>query len=56
MQNNRRKFLKSFTAGAAGLAVLPVFGASLETPLEDINTNFLETKNMKTCGKKAFQK
>jgi selenocysteine lyase/cysteine desulfurase len=44
MENNRRKFLKSLTAGAAGLAVLPVFGASLETPLEDINANFLNAK------------
>ena len=44
-QKNRRGFLKSITAGAAGLAVLPVFGASLETPLEEINTNFLALKN-----------
>lgn len=44
MKNNRRKFLKSITAGAAGLAVLPIFGASLETPLEEINANFVNTK------------
>jgi selenocysteine lyase/cysteine desulfurase len=45
MENNRRKFLKAFTAGAAGLAVLPVFGASLDTSLEEINTQFLHAKN-----------
>jgi len=45
MENNRRKFLKSITAGTVGLAVLPIFGASLETPLADINTHFLNGKN-----------
>tara|TARA_R110001632_G_scaffold47202_8_gene119629 strand:- start:66 stop:1343 length:1278 start_codon:yes stop_codon:yes gene_type:complete len=41
MENNdRRKFIKSLTAGVAGLAVLPAFGASLKTPLENINETF----------------
>jgi len=44
-QNNRRKFLKSLTAGVAGLTVLPVFGADLETPLENINQQFLKSSN-----------
>lgn len=39
--NNRRTFLKSFTAGVAGLTVLPAFGSSLDTPLQDINASFL---------------
>lgn len=43
--NNRRKFIKSFTAGVAGLAVLPAFGASLETPLTEINNSLLNTSN-----------
>ena len=42
-QNNRRKFLKSLTAGVAGLTVLPVFGGDLETPLENINQIFLNS-------------
>lgn len=42
MDNNRRKFLKSLSAGAAGLAVLPVFGSSLETSLSEINNDFLK--------------
>lgn len=44
-QNNRRKFLKSFTAGVAGLAVLPAFGTSLKTPLESVNQHFLNSYN-----------
>ncbi|MFY0602449.1 MAG: aminotransferase class V-fold PLP-dependent enzyme [Flavobacteriaceae bacterium] len=38
--NPRRKFIKSLTAGVAGLAVLPVFGSKLKTPLENINYEF----------------
>ena len=38
--NNRRTFIKSLAAGAAGFTVLPAFGASLETPLKNINTRF----------------
>lgn len=43
--NSRRKFLKSFTIGAAGLAVLPAFGTELETPLESIYEDFLNSSN-----------
>lgn len=43
MEQNRRNFLKSFAAGATGLAVLPVFGASLKTPLSKINYSFSES-------------
>ena len=45
MEKNRRNFLKSLTAGAAGLAVLPVFGSSLEAPLDEINNQLLQSKN-----------
>jgi len=46
MENkNRRRFLKSLTAGAAGLTVMPLFGASLETPLHEVNDHFLLTTN-----------
>ena len=46
MENkNRRSFIKSLTAGAAGFAVLPVFGDSLETPLAEVNQNFEQLKN-----------
>ena len=41
MENNdRRKFIKSLTAGVAGLAVLPAFGSSLKTPLKKLNETF----------------
>ncbi len=43
MEKNRRTFLKSLTASAAGLAVLPLFGSHLETPLEEINHHFLSS-------------
>ncbi len=42
-QNNRRRFLKSFAAGIAGLTVLQSFGASLKTPLENTNEHFLNS-------------
>lgn len=44
MENNsRRNFIKSLSAGAASLAVLPVFGSSLETPLTEINQSFINS-------------
>jgi selenocysteine lyase/cysteine desulfurase len=46
MENkNRRNFLKSLTAGAAGLTVFPFFGSTLETPLEEINHSFIDASN-----------
>jgi len=46
MENNsRRNFIKSISKGAAGLAVLPVFGSSLETPLAEINQSFISSSN-----------
>ena len=44
-ETNRRKFIKSFTAGVAGLAVLPVFGSSLVTPLKKTNKTFNNAVN-----------
>ena len=42
MENkNRRNFLKSFAGGVAGVTILPVFGTSLTTPLEEINHNLI---------------
>jgi len=38
--NNRRKFIKSLTAGVVGLTVLPAFGAELDTSLESLNEKF----------------
>lgn len=46
MENkDRRKFIKSVTAGVAGLAVLPAFGSSLEAPLQDLNKQFSNDVN-----------
>ncbi len=50
---NRRKFLKTFAAGATGLAVLPAFGASLETPLQEVNEQF--SKNSKDTSEKFWK-
>tara|TARA_R110002073_G_scaffold123234_2_gene266894 strand:- start:79262 stop:80539 length:1278 start_codon:yes stop_codon:yes gene_type:complete len=44
MENNdRRKFIKSLTAGVAGLTVLPIFGTELDTSLESINEKFVKS-------------
>ncbi len=46
MENkDRRSFLKSITAGVAGLAILPTFGSSLEIPLESVNETFTHSIN-----------
>lgn len=38
---DRRNFLKTFSAGAAGLTILPVFGHTSPVSLEVINQNFV---------------
>ena len=48
METNRRKFLKSFAGGVAGLSVLPVFGGTLKTSLKETNENFLTQSSDKT--------